>query len=138
ASYFELSTSHKSLTTSLLRSTRNEDTLVQTVAPTAQARIAPEHPRLRQLTRAKKARSTAEASHSALLVHGTFARSHEWWQPGGSFHSYLRNNVRSDLYAAADRFEWSRGYSDAARDIGARDLRTWVESRNLQGLDLFG
>jgi hypothetical protein len=138
ASYFELSTRPKRLITILLRGTRSEDSLVQTVAATALARIAPEHLRLRQLTRAKKARSAGEASHSALLVHGTFARSHEWWQPGGSFHSYLRNNVRSDLYAAADRFEWSGGYSDAARDIGARDLRTWVESRNLQGLDLFG
>ena len=138
AAYFELSTRPKRLITILVRGTRSEDTLVQTVAATALARIAPEHPRLRQMTRAKTARSAGETSHSALLVHGTFARSHEWWQPGGSFHSYLRDNVRADLYAAGDRFEWSGGYSDAARDVGARDLRTWVENRNLQGLDLFG
>src|SRR5215471_6580579 len=138
AAYFELSTRPKRLLSVLLRGTRSEDTLVQTVAATALARVEPEHPRLRQMTRTKTARSGGEASHSALLVHGTFARSHEWWQPGGSFHGYLKSNVRPDLYAAGDRFEWSGGYSDAARDLGARDLRTWVESRNLQGLDLFG
>jgi hypothetical protein len=138
AAYFELSTRPKRLLSVLLRGTRSEDTLVQTVAATALARVAPEHPRLRQMTRAKTVRSGGEASHSALLVHGTFARSHEWWQPGGSFHSYLKSNVRPDLYSAGDRFEWSGGYSDAARDLGARDLRTWVEDRNLQGLDLFG
>jgi len=138
AAYFELSTRPKRLLSVLLRGTRSEDTLVQSVAATALARVAPEHARLRQMTRAKTVTSGGEASHSALLVHGTFARNDEWWQPGGSFHSYLKNNVRPDLYAAADRFEWSGGYSDAARDLGARDLRTWVEDRNLQGLDLFG
>jgi len=138
AAYFELSTRPKRLLSVLLRGTRSEDTLVQSVAATALARVAPEHARLRQMTRAKTVTSGGEASHSALLVHGTFARNDEWWQPGGSFNSYLKNNVRPDLYAAADRFEWSGGYSDAARDLGARDLRTWVEDRNLQGLDLFG
>ena len=138
AAYFELSTRPKRLLSVLLRGTRSEDTLVQSVAATALARVAPEHARLRQMTRAKTVTSGGEASHSALLVHGTFARNDEWWQPGGSFHGYLKNNVRPDLYAAADRFEWSGGYSDAARDLGARDLRTWVEDRNLQGLDLFG
>lgn len=138
ASYFELSTRPKRLLTVLLRGTRSEDMLVQTVAATALARVAPEHARLRQMTRAKTTRSGGEASHSALLVHGTFARSHEWWQPGGSFHSYLKTSLRPDLYSAGDRFEWSGGYSDAARDLGARDLRTWVEDRTLQGLDLFG
>jgi len=138
AAYFELSTRPKRLLSVLLRGTRSEDTLVQSLAATALARVAPEHARLRQMTRAKTVTSGGEASHSALLVHGTFARNDEWWQPGGSFHGYLKNNVRPDLYAAADRFEWSGGYSDAARDLGARDLRTWVEDRNLQGLDLFG
>ena len=138
AAYFELSTRPKRLLSVLLRGTRSEDTLVQSVAATALARVAPEHARLRQMTRAKTVTSGGEASHSALLVHGTFARNDEWWQPGGGFNSYLKNNVRPDLYAAADRFEWSGGYSDAARDLGARDLRTWVEDRNLQGLDLFG
>ena len=138
AAYFELSTRPRRLINILLRGTRSADGLVRDVAATALARIAPEHARLRRMTQAKIARSAGEASHTALLVHGTFARGHEWWQPGGSFHSYLKSNVRSDLYSGGDRFEWSGGYSDAARDLAARDLRTWAEQRNLLGLDLFG
>lgn len=45
--------------------------------------------------------------------------------------------MRPDLYSAADRFEWSGGYSDAARALAARDLWDWVRTRGLQGLDLF-
>jgi hypothetical protein len=138
AAYFELSTRPKRLINILVRGTHSRDMLVCDVAATALARIAPDHARLRQMSRKNRARPAGEASHSALLVHGTFARAHEWWQPGGSFHSYLKSNVRSDLYAAPDRFEWSGGYSDAARDIGARDLRTWAEGHSLLGLDLFG
>src|SRR5262249_58410945 len=78
AAYFELSTRPKRLLSVLLRGTRSKDTLVQTVAATALARVAPEHPRLRQMTRAKTGRSGGGASHSALLVHGTFALPHEW------------------------------------------------------------
>jgi pimeloyl-ACP methyl ester carboxylesterase len=56
---------------------------------------------------------------------------------GGDFHEYLRAEVRPDLYSAADRFEWSGGWSDTARALGAADLRTWVDTRGLEGLDLF-
>lgn len=104
AAYFELSTRPRRLINILLRGTRSADGLVRDVAATALARIAPEHARLRRMTQAKIARSAGEASHTALLVHGTFARGHEWWQPGGSFHSYLKNNVRSDLYSGGGRF----------------------------------
>jgi pimeloyl-ACP methyl ester carboxylesterase len=122
----------------LVRGTRSRDPLVRDVAATALGRVAPEHPRLRQLTKRAGARPGGEPSHTALLVHGTFARNHEWWQPGGSTHTYLKSTVRPDLYDANDRFEWSGGYSDAARDIGAHDLREWVEQHALDGLDLFG
>ena len=138
AAYFELSTRPRRLINILLRGTRSADVLVRDVAATALAGVAPEHARLRRMTRAQVARSAGEASRSALLVHGTFARGHEWWQPGGSFHSYLITSVRPDLYSDRDRFDWSGGYSDAARDLGARDLRTWAERHNLLGLDLFG
>jgi hypothetical protein len=73
-----------------------------------------------------------------LLVHGTFARTATWWQPGGDFHSFALANVRPDLYSAADRFDWSGGYSDAARALGAIQLRNWVNARGLAGLDVFG
>jgi hypothetical protein len=138
ASYFELSTRPQRLIRILVRGTRSQDSLVRDVAATALGRLAPEHSRLRQMTKRAGARPGGEASHTAMLVHGTFARNHEWWQPGGSFHGYLKGTARPDLYDAGDRFEWSGGYSDAARDIGAHDLREWVEQHSLNGLDLFG
>src|SRR5262249_11295340 len=67
-------------------------------------------------------------ARTSLLVHGTWARNESWWQPGGSFHNYLFTQVLSDLYAAPDRFDWSGGYSDAARSIAANDLRQWLSS----------
>lgn len=138
ASYFELSTEPQRLVKILAQGTRSRDPLVRDVAATALARVAPEHSRLRQMTKPGGPRLGGEPSHTAMLIHGTFARTHEWWQPGGSFHGYLKNGARPDLYDANDRFDWSGGYSDAARDIGAHDLREWVEQRALEGLDLFG
>jgi hypothetical protein len=138
ASYFELTTDPQRLIKILVRGTRSRDPLVRDLAATALARVAPEHSRLRQMTKPGGPRPGGEPSHTAMLVHGTFARTHEWWQPGGSFHGYLKNGARPDLYDASDRFDWSGGYSDAARDIGAHDLREWVEQRALEGLDLFG
>jgi len=67
AAYFELSTRPKRLLSMLLRGTRSEDTLVQTVAATALARVAPEHPRLRQMTRAKTARSGVKQATARCL-----------------------------------------------------------------------
>jgi pimeloyl-ACP methyl ester carboxylesterase len=113
------------------------DPLVARLAATALARIAPEDERLRVLLRRRPSRSARRRSHTSLLVHGTFARSSTWWQPGGDFHEYLRTEVRPDLYSAADRFEWSGGWSDAARAVGAADLRAWVDAHGLEGLDLF-
>ena len=138
AAYFELSTDPQRLLRILGRGTRSQDPLVFQVAATALGRMAPEHSRLRVLTRRAQLPPGGESSHTALLVHGTFARNHEWWQPNGSFHLYLKNNLRSDIYDASDRFDWSGGYSDAARNIGAHDLRDWVDERQLAGLDLFG
>jgi hypothetical protein len=137
ASYFALSTRPQRLLRILVRGTRSPEPLVRAVAATALARLAPEHSRLRQMTKRGPPLSGGEPSHTAMFVHGTLARNHEWWQPGGSFHSYLKENIRPDVYSANDRFEWSGGYSDAARDIGADELREWVNQHSLTGLDLF-
>jgi pimeloyl-ACP methyl ester carboxylesterase len=111
---------------------------VRDVAATALARIAPEHARLRALTKGNPTKTTRKPSHTSLLVHGTFAKSASWWQPGGDFHSFVLASVRPDLYGASDRFDWSGGYSDSARSLGATDLRNWVNDHGLSGLDVFG
>jgi len=137
SSYVELSTEPVRLLKVLERGTQSKDSLVGEVAATALARYYPENPALRRLTRKIRPSAGGQPSHTSLIVHGTFARNNSWWQPGGDFHSYLRQNVRPDLYSAGDRFEWSGGYSDGARAIAATELRTWVNRHNLDGLDLF-
>jgi hypothetical protein len=138
ASYFDVTTRPQRLIKILADGTRSQDRLVRDVAATALARVAPEHTSLRALTKSKPTKTKKKPSHTSLLVHGTFARSASWWQPGGDFHSFILANVRPDLYSAADRFDWSGGYSDAARAIGATELRDWVAAHGLGGLDLFG
>ncbi len=138
SSYFEISTQPQRLIRILVDGTRSEDQLVRNVAATALARVAPEHSRLRALTKSQPTKTKKKPSHTSLLVHGTFARTATWWQPGGDFHGYVLANVRPDLYGAEDRFEWSGAYSDAARALGAIQLRNWVNARGLSALDVFG
>ncbi len=52
-------------------------------------------------------------------------------------HEFIRDVVRPDLYGAPDRFDWSGGYSDAARALAATELRDWVNTRQSAGLDIF-
>ena len=72
-----------------------------------------------------------------MLIHGTFAHDSEWWQPGGDFHTYILNNVRPDLYSEADRFDWSGGYSDQARALGADHLHLWIAQKDFPQPALF-
>jgi hypothetical protein len=137
AAYFNLAADPRRLLTVLTGGTTSKDELVREVAGTALARIAPEDRRLRALTRKAPRSGRRRRSHTSLMVHGTFASTGSWWQPGGDFHTYILSQVRPDLYAASDRFAWSGGWSDGARALGAAQLRTWVDARTLQGLNLF-
>lgn len=134
--YFDVTSEPGRLLAVLAEGTRSADELARDVAATALARVAPEDPRLAKLVLRKRRRRRGRRAHTALLIHGTWARSATWWQPGGDFHSYLLGNVRPDLYNGADRFEWSGGWSDGARAIGASDLRAWITTHGLNGLDL--
>jgi pimeloyl-ACP methyl ester carboxylesterase len=136
SSYLEISATPERLIGVLAGGTFSDEPLVRDVAATALHHAAPDHPRLRQLLAPGPLPSDQPPSHTAMLVHGTFARSYPWWQPGGDFHSYLAASVRPDLYAAADRFDWSGGYSDVMRLAGADELRAWVAAHGLDGLDL--
>lgn len=122
----------------LARGTRDEDPLVRDLSATALARVYPEHSALRRLASRSRRKASAGTARTSLLVHGTFARNQAWWQPGGDFHSYALANVLPDLYAAADRFEWSGGYSDAARMLGAQDLQVWASNHDAANPLLIG
>jgi hypothetical protein len=55
----------------------------------------------------------------SALVHGTWARGGRWWQPGGGFHTYLRETaIFPHLFAESSEFEWS-GYFSFRNWFGA-------------------
>ena len=138
ASYFPVSTNPSQAIGILAHGVRSRDPLTREVAATALARVDPRHPVLAPLLEARPRRSTRRRSRTSLLVHGTWARTAAWWQPpNGDFWQYIHTNVDPNLYGAQDRFEWSGGYSDAARALGGARLNTWVQQHNLAGLDLF-
>ncbi len=139
AAYLDRSSESQKLTAILEQGTHSVDLLIRQLAATALAQLAPNHTRLSDLQRSvgRAAGAAGAGAHTAMLVHGTFARGAAWWQPGGDFHSYLLEELRPDLYKYNDRFAWSGGYPSDARELGAEDLLTWVNSHNEQGLDLF-
>lgn len=113
------------------------DPNVAALAEVGLSRFLPTHSALRRRQTRSQEPGQGEPAHTSLMVHGTLARRNSWWQPGGDFHDYVLQNVDTSLYAGGDRFEWSGGYSDAARALGAIDLLGWMKNRSLQGLDLF-
>lgn len=121
----------------LAKATRSKDALIRDVAATALARFYPGHEALAALRVSRPTRTRRPPSHTSLLVHGTWAAGEPWWQPGGDFHSYVLSDVRPDLFSAGNRFEWSGGYSDAARASAGVDLNNWVNSQGLDGLQIF-
>ena len=138
ASYFLVATAPSPAIAILAHGVRSRDSLTREVAATALARVEPRHPVLAPLLEARPRRSTRRPSRTSLLVHGTWARTAAWWQPpNGDFWQYIQANVDPNLYGAQDRFDWSGGYSVAARALGGTRLNTWVQQHSLAGLDLF-
>ena len=138
-SYISVTTDPAPALAILERGARSRDTLTRNVAATALGRLDPRNPALARLLEPRHRKSRARRSHTALLVHGTWARSQPWWQPpSGDFWSYYHAQVDPTLYGAGDRFEWTGGYSDIARLQGGDDLHTWVDGHGLDGLDLIG
>jgi pimeloyl-ACP methyl ester carboxylesterase len=139
ASYVQVTTDPAKALAILERGVRSRDRLTRNVAATALGRFDPRNPALAPLLEARRRRSRLRRSRTALLVHGTWARTQPWWQPpSGDFWSYYHAQVDPTLYGAADRFEWSGGYSDAARALAGSDLHAWVDAHTLDGLDLIG
>jgi hypothetical protein len=131
AAAFEITSDARRVIDVLAHATADDDHLVRDVAATALARVMPEHPALLRLVTRPSTPPTAGTARTSLLVHGTFARTDAWWQPGGDFHGYLLNGTLPDLYDQPDRFEWSGGYSDAARELAAQDLAAWAQDHAL-------
>ena len=116
---------------------RSKDLLARDVAAYALANVDPKNPRLEQLLKSRRLRTRRKRSRTSTIIHGTWAASSPWWQPNGDFWTYLHGNVDANVYGAADRFGWTGGYSDAARAQAGAALHDWVQSHNLNGLDLY-
>ena len=89
AASFEITADPVRPITILAKATRDEDPLVRDLAATALARVYPEHSALRRLAPQSRRGTRRTRAHTSLLVHGTWARTDIWWQPGGDFHGYL-------------------------------------------------
>jgi hypothetical protein len=152
AAYLEVAPDPVPLLHVLKGGLNSRDELVRDLAATALGRFAPEDRALAALTgdpidttrfaapeiaeTLSRPAGVAAAGPGALIVHGTWAKSGRWWRPGGDFHNFVRG-FRSDLYGAADRFDWSGAYSDGARRLGGMQLFDWVRARGMEGLDLY-
>lgn len=135
ALHFRVSVDPKPSIDTLAEGTKSGDELVREVAATALARVFPRHPALDRLRQPGRAPEGEARTRTTMLIHGTWARANEWWQPGGTFHAFL-GPWRSDLYGATDRFEWTGGYSDNARSDAASQLVDWIEDHDDDGLSL--
>jgi hypothetical protein len=136
--YFPLAADPARCIARLMRGLRSGDALERDLAATALARIRPDHPALRRLTRGRRQGGRPRPAHTLTLVHGTWASTAEWYQPpSGGFFTYVQG-IRSDLYAGSDFFSWTGGYSDGARAQAAVDLHSWVQTHHAAGLDVMG
>jgi pimeloyl-ACP methyl ester carboxylesterase len=128
----------------LSEGTYSAENLVRDLAAVALAQVDPENSRLSGLESKSMSAGGAQASHTALLVHGTFARNERWWQYSGDFHSCLttllpalpRVPAWDAPYAKADRFEWTGGYTAEKRNVAADELVQWANSHGAQGMDV--
>jgi hypothetical protein len=136
AAYFPVTTEPERAIGLLADGAGSRDELERDLAASALARIQPEHQSLARLTRLRPPQRGGKKSHTATIVHGTWAANGTWWRPGGDYYEYVET-FRPDLYGAADRFRWTGGYSDGARAIAAQELEAWVQARALAGIDLF-
>jgi hypothetical protein len=117
------------LVETLLKGCRSRNLAVRTLAVHALGIVDPQNPALQRFLKpARKRKKAGPPTETTLLVHGTWARTEPWWQPGGDFPGFL-SGVRNDVYAADDRYDWTGAYSDAARDLAADQLVDWFGQR---------
>ena len=65
------------------------------------------------------------------MVHGTAAWKGTWWSPGGDFHDYVKEELRSDMYSGGKSFSWTGKYNEEHRSIAAERLARWAEGEPL-------
>jgi pimeloyl-ACP methyl ester carboxylesterase len=119
----------------LVAGTFDPDPEVRDMAATLLADSVPDHPRLEELGGGELPGGGGAPLQTALLIHGTWAASSSWWQPGGGFNNYILRNVRPDLYVLNDRFGWSGRYSNQERALAALRLSAWTAAHGSMRID---
>jgi pimeloyl-ACP methyl ester carboxylesterase len=71
-------------------------------------------------------KSPAAGPSLSIIVHGTFAWSKNWWLTGGDFHTYVLQEVRSDLFSGYNAPQWNGAYQKKSREIAAERLAGWA------------
>jgi len=83
--------------------------------------------------------STTTRSHGepiSTMIHGTFGWKGNWWRPRlGSFHDFILNNHRHNLYRGGARFSWSGAYRASQRRLAASDFCDWANEMARAGLE---
>ncbi len=62
----------------------------------------------------------------SVMVHGTNAYAGDWWFVGGDFHSYVKANVRPDVFSGRNTFSWSGKYKKKDRQVAAERFAGWA------------
>jgi hypothetical protein len=70
----------------------------------------------------------------STMIHGTWGWKGDWWRPSGTFHKFIRDNYRPNLYSRGARFSWSGAYRRADRDQAAQDFAEWSHEVAPNGL----
>lgn len=71
----------------------------------------------------------------STMIHGTWGWKGDWWRPRpGSFHDFILNTHRRNLYKEGARFSWSGAYSASERALAAADFCDWANDRARPGL----
>jgi hypothetical protein len=104
------------------------------VSAIAQATLGEMPSRIRESWQPTRPRGR-QGENISLIIHGTFAWPERWWFPGGDFHEFVRNNVRSNVYSEGDCFSWSGRYKSRDRRVGAERLTYWLEAKGNPRLD---
>lgn len=71
----------------------------------------------------------------STIIHGTWGWKGDWWRPRASFHDYVRQEVRGNIYSRGAPFSWSGAYSDRQRRMAAEDFHRWAEEISPRGID---
>lgn len=70
-----------------------------------------------------------------IIVHGTFAATSIWWQPGSAFWSHI-NNITQNVYSGSNPFCWTGNNNHKDRVIGAQNLISWCKKHTFKEIDI--